>query len=360
MNARLRRAAARTGASLLGALAVAAFFGFSGAPSASSGGDPLLETLKALSSGTVPPPTMIDPAGTPSGSRGVPAGRPQTVGVRIAAQPAVPPAKRLNVLNWNGFRSRLLPAVGRIWVIRAGEAELIPYCTGTVVTRTLVVTAGHCVVNADTNGVHPYHTRILFVPGQTWNDPQSTTLDDIRAPWGVWEARAWWTPRCFREDTCELDWGLIEIAPKNGQFIGDVVGSWPIRYNVRFNDGAHVYSVGYPAEGFWQTVRGHEGRGQYACDDTWRGGAWLPVSGGGYDVWIKCPMNGGASGGPWFVQLAAGSWVIAGVNNWCNDDNTSDDEPGTYCTPVSSDMRSFIFDGRFGVFWNSVLPHLHY
>jgi hypothetical protein len=66
-------------------------------------------------------------------------------------------------------------------------------------------------------------------------------------------------------------------------------------------------------------------------------------------------MNGGASGGPWLVKLTDGSWVVGGVNNQCNDDNEADDwSRDAYCTPVSTELRSLIFDERFARFWETV------
>jgi hypothetical protein len=101
-------------------------------------------------------------------------------------------------------------------------------------------------------------------------------------------------------------------------------------------------------------AKGGLGRGQYACDTTWNG-AWQPYA-QGVDLWITCPMNGGASGGPWLVELNTGQWVIGGVNNWCRDENKADDESAAaYCTPVSTNLRSLVFDSRF-LEWR-VCPH---
>lgn len=307
---------------------------------------------------------MPDRAGEPRGSGvPIPRGAPRTIGARIVAAGVVPPAKRNNRLNWHGFPTKLMPAVGRIWGSFRGSSALYPLCSGTVVARGIVVTAGHCLVDTDRvdgNGEHPYLSRIIFVPGQTWNNPQSSAADDIKAPWGVWEARDWWVPASYKKRTSQLDWGLIQIDQRSdGTFVGDVTGSWPMQAGIRFNGGARIYSVGYPGSGDWSTPRLFVGRGQYACDTTWAAGAWLSAS-GGYELWIRCPMNGGASGGPWFVQLANGSWVIGGVNNQCNDDNEGDDwSAEAYCTPVSTELRSLVFDNRFLQFWNSVLPLLH-
>jgi hypothetical protein len=318
----------------------------------SSPGTLTLDEFKQLgATATDSPEGMQDSPGKPKG-RGTPTvhGRRQTIGSQIDSSVAAePPERKNNKLNWHGFVTRALPAVGRLYAFETDDSgnEVLGRCTGTVVTKGLVVTAGHCV----TGNI----TKMLFVPGQTWNDLQSSDMFDIKAPYGVWTAVQWWTPSSYKDATSNLDWGVVQIAQgDNGSYVGDVVGSWPMRTGIKFNDGARIYSVGYPAAGHWSTVDGGEGRGQYACDDTWAAGSWL-ASGTGYELWISCPMNGGASGGPWFVQLSDGSWVIGGVNNQCNDDIKSDDTD-TYCTPVSQDIRSLVFDSSFLDFWNQVLP----
>jgi hypothetical protein len=197
---------------------------------------------------------------------------------------------------------------------------------------------------------------MLFVPGQTAKNLQSSNRFDVNTPYGIWTATEWWRPQSWIDKTSELDWGVVQIARDDaGRYVGDVVGAWPIQAGIKYNDGARIFSVGYPSAGYWATVKGTMGRAQYACDDTWAAGSWL-ASGTGYELWISCPMTHGASGGPWFVQLTNGSWVIGGVNNLCNDDITTDDEGGKTCTPVSQDVRSLVFDSSFVQFWNSVLP----
>jgi trypsin-like peptidase len=316
--------------------------------------DPVLGKLKRQTPAHARPIAMVDTPGRPRGAGTPPRRRSTTIGTRISTDDSAPPAKKRNVLNWHGYPKNLTAPVGRIWAIPAGERRFRPVCSGTVVARGLVVTAAHCV----TDGNGRYSKDILFVPGQTWNDPDSTAVDDIKAPWGVWQAHQWFAPDVYRNGTVDLDWGLIEMKPKNGDYIGDVVGSYRIQTGIRFLDRAQIWSMGYPGSGKWRRREGLVGRGQYACQTTWRGGAWRNYA-RGYELWIKCPMNGGASGGPWIVQLASREWVIGGVNNWCNDDVKGDDQE-TYCTPVSTDLRSLVFDQRFVAFWRSVLPQLDF
>lgn len=325
---------------------------------------PGVDDLKRLSANNAKPKLMPQAKGQPNRKGKTPASRAKKLGTKKNVRGSAPKGRSPNQLNWNGWPDPRLAQVGQIWAQAYGESGLRPYCSGTVVSRTLVLTAGHCVVNTSVrvNGLNPKHLRILFVPGQTWNTPSSTDVADVKAPYGVWEAQDSWAPRSFRAGTSRLDWGLIEIKPQNGRFIGNVTGSWRIQTGITFNVGARIWSTGYPGMGFWSRTSGYVGRGQYACDSTWDG-VWRQD--GGTEIWIKCPMNGGSSGGPWLVQLNTGEWVIGGVNDWCDDTNTYDDESdgrgGTfYCTPVSDSLRSLVFDNRFITFWNSVLPLLTY
>ena len=318
-----------------------------------------LAELKRLVPPRARPRPMEDRGGSPRG-RGSPApsGERRTIGNRIVVRRNVPPAKNANRLNWHGFPAKPIAAVGRLWIAIGGSPELKPFCTGTVVSTRLVVTAAHCLIDEATTGgggVHPYVTRVVFVPGQTWNSLKSAAVDDIKAPYGVWEAVAWWVPASYKRAKSVLDWGLIQIGERSdGTPIAEVTGSFPTQSGIRFTGGRRIYAVGYPAVGTWSRPKFGVGRGQYACDSTWAAGAWLH-SGGGYELWIRCPMNGGASGGPWFVKRPNGSWVIGGVNNQCNDDDEADDWSSVaYCTPVSTELRSLIFDRRFNSFADAV------
>jgi hypothetical protein len=251
-------------------------------------------------------------------------------------------------LTWNGWPTRAMSAVGKIYT---PTNNLVGYCSATVVTRTLVLTAGHCLTQ---NGVSkPY---VNFVPGHSWST--AAIPDSISAPFGVWRTTAqhWWVPQGWLNgNDPALDWGLVEFGPDAaGRYIGDVVGAWTITPSIRLGTGAHIYVVGYPTSGYWKTDAGLNGRGQYACDTNWDGdGRYI---GSGYEIYTACYMNRGASGGPWFVQLNNGTWTIGGVSNRCQGPNEND--PTRYCDPYSDYLRSSYMSDRFLEFWNGVQPLL--
>jgi hypothetical protein len=258
------------------------------------------------------------------------------------------PGARASSLGWQGFPAPRMSAVGRLVIL---YPDGYGTCTGTVVSRTLVLAAGHCF--GPQRGNAP--TDVVFLPGATWgasNDPM-----DYAAPYGKWIASNWWPTGAWASSgDPALDWALVEIPPANdGRPISAFTGSWRIQPNINFSKGAQIYSVGYPSSGYWSTTAGGLGRGQYACSGTWDG-LWERI-GSGWELFTQCTMNRGASGGPWFVKLGSGEWVVGGINNRCK--SRFDNAQG-YCDPYSDFMRSSYLDGRFNTFWNSVQPLLRF
>jgi V8-like Glu-specific endopeptidase len=275
----------------------------------------------------------------------------QTVGVhKRTVRVALPVTGR----NWDGWPDAPLPQVGRIWRWDDLNQRWAAHCSGTVVSRELVLTAGHCVFDRSTGTYY----KLLFVPGQTWNDPASDDPADIKSPYGTWPVDSSWVPGNYADLSGGPDWGLLYLGPQSGQYVGSLVGSYAIKTGLAPDVGQRIWLAGYPGEGFWATQTGTEGRGQYACDSNYTGRSQNGYL-GGVVISVDCPMNGGASGGPWLFKQADGSWVIGGVSNTCEDDNTDDDLPGgLYCTPTSSRLDSLLLDARFLDFWNSVVPQL--
>jgi hypothetical protein len=258
------------------------------------------------------------------------------------------PTGRAATLDWQGFPASTIPAVGRLIIDYPGGYGT---CSGTVVSRTLVLTAGHCF--EPYNGSYP--TGVVFLPGATWTS--STDKLDHSMPYGKWIATHWWQTGAWQSGhDGALDWALVEIPPAdNGQPISAYTGSWRIQPGINFSRGAQIYAAGYPSSGYWATAAAGLGRGQYACSMTWDG-EWQSI-GSGWELFSRCTMNRGASGGPWFVRLSDGSWVIGGINNRCK---SRWDTATAWCDPYADYMRSSYIDNRFNTFWNSVQPLLTY
>jgi V8-like Glu-specific endopeptidase len=242
---------------------------------------------------------------------------------------------RAAALNWVGWLNGIRE-VGKILSVTASDRG--SSCTGTVVSRSLVLTAAHCVY---TSGVG-YHKEIHFVPAAKQNGTSYTM------PYGRWDATRWWVPNGYRTSgDWSLDYALVEIAPQNGRAIGDVVGAYGISYGASAFSNGRTYLVGYPASG-WFAADGRNGFSQYACDSTYDSHQQI---GSGYRLWSACYMNRGASGGPWFVPASDGTWSVAGVNSTC-DGNVID--ATHYCDPWATRLSTSFFDNRIVQFWNSV------
>jgi len=252
-------------------------------------------------------------------------------GHRRCTRPAGAHAASLSWVGWlNGITE-----VGKILSVTANDRS--SGCTGTVVARSLVLTAAHCVY---TSGVG-YHKEIHFVPGAKQNGTSYTM------PYGRWDATRWWVPSGYQTSGDQsLDYALIEIAPQSGRGVGDVVGTYGISYGQSAFASGRTYLVGYPASG-WFAADGRNGFSQYACDSTYDSNQQV---GSGYRLWSACYMNRGASGGPWFVPTG-GSWRVAGVNSTC-DGNYVD--ATHYCDPWATRLSTAYFDDRIVQFWNSV------
>jgi hypothetical protein len=266
-----------------------------------------------------------EPAHRVPASRGAPARAAATAARPLPAAAdarTAPPARPVIVTRgaapalaaeWSGYLAPL-PQVGRL----AGSGG----CTGTVVGRALVVTAAHCVAGA---------RRVVFAPGARQSGASSA------APYGVWTATRWWTPAGYRAGDRSLDYALVEIARRGGRAIGDAVGTFSIAYGA--SPGGQTYVVGYPAAG-WFASEGRNGGSQYTCRSTGMASAAGPL------LWSACPMNQGASGGPWLVLRADGRWRVAGVASLC--------ESAHACDPWSAALAVARFDARFAAFWNLV------
>jgi hypothetical protein len=251
------------------------------------------------------------------------------------------PSTRAATLTSQGWVNPPLPAVGKLFEFDGSQGTS---CTGTAVSATLVLTAGHCVFDRATGS---FYGPVFFAPGGSYAPAAGRAK--MTFPYGLWRARRMWTTAAYQQQGAPgADWGLIEFGPEEGGNLGARVGTFAVYFNLPWPLGSRVYAVGYPGSGVWRSPTYAEGRDQYACDATYAGWAAQP---GGAGLYLPCTMNGGASGGPWF-RFYNGQWVIGGINNQCM--------PGTTdtCSPYSTWVISSFFNTAFATFWNGVAAQL--
>lgn len=232
-----------------------------------------------------------------------------------------------------GYTDPLIAAVGSLWT---PDDAGIPrqYCTGTLIARGVVLTAGHCVYS---NG--EMLKDVAFYPGSSW----ATGTTDFYPTYGGWRGKSWWVPRGWVNGDRGMDWGLIELYPnEQGLYPGDDerIGSWTATANIRFVEGGRLYVVGYPSAGVFAQLNG--GYGQVFCDTDTKLD-WTVAAGSNVFLSYECTMSRGASGGPVFVQLRDDSWTIGGVVNQAYPN-------GDYPTV----LQSAYFDNRLLDFYHSV------
>jgi V8-like Glu-specific endopeptidase len=251
---------------------------------------------------------------------------------------------RISVLNNQFYTSPPLAAVGRLYPTR---------CTATMVTRTIAVTAAHCLYNLQ--APVGYVRDVSIWPGATFRGGRST------GPYGEWTASNWWVPDGYKAGDEGLDYGLVSFrqTTADGRYLGDVVGMWSITYNLQFRSQERVQGIGYPAEGFWAQPANGLGWAQFACDSTWDGywerDAFASISSSNTAfVYADCTMNGGSSGGPWFRQRPDGIWTIGAIEarGRCYPDKQNSQGR---CVPYARFAVAPYLDYRFGQFWDSIV-----
>jgi len=193
----------------------------------------------------------------------------------------------------NGNPSYPLSTVGKLFFSNASGQDMV--CSGTAVAslnHSVVDTAGHCLY---WNG--NWVRNVIFCP----------MYDKGSTPYGCWAARDLEVPADWinaKANDLHHDMGMAIVAANDQGKLTDVVGGagWAYDQPVNQSFSAYGYPAGYPYDG--QTIQ--------SCKDA-TGKSWQ--HGGGTVVSIPCPMTGGSSGGPWFIQ-SGGNWYLDGHNDF--------------------------------------------
>lgn len=191
-------------------------------------------------------------------------------------------------------------------------------CSGTAVTsanRSVVWTAGHCVIDPETGN---RATSIMFIPA----------YHSGNAPFGIWTAAEadvppqWSQANGFPEGHDMA--ALVMNTDQSGQRLTDVVGGRDIEFDQSQQQTFDAF--GYPA------ATPFNGASMYHClsSVTRVDANTSPASLG-----ISCDMTNGSSGGGWIVD---GRYLNSNVTYFYKD------HPGTLYGPYFGSVAASLFD----------------
>jgi V8-like Glu-specific endopeptidase len=204
-----------------------------------------------------------------------------------------------------------LSTVGKIFFTNDAGQNMV--CSGTAVAslnHNVVDTAGHCLYWSGN-----WVKNVIFCP----------LYNNGNTPYSCWAARDLEVPSDWinaQPNVLYHDMGMIIVSPNSEGNLTDVVGGAGWAYNQSTNQTYSAY--GYPA------APPFDGQTRQSCENA-SGTSWK--QGGGTVISIPCKMNGGSSGGPWFIQ-SGGNWYLNGHNDF-----------------TSSSMRDHMFSPYYDDTW---------
>lgn len=212
-------------------------------------------------------------------------------------------------------------AMGRLWITYGGVTRGL--CSGTLITPTVLVTAGHCLWNDGSvlpgvpRGYLSDAVALTFVPGNAF---AANGIDGEAAtavtPYGSWRVSRSYVLRCWatRHDP-HCDAGLARLRPNGAGRAGDVAGTVSAWTNSCCAVGQEVVNGGYPAAGpRFHRYAGGFGNSPYFCRNRLARGSAVRVGTGSLER-VPCAMTAGASGGPVWTLFSDGEYHMIAVNN---------------------------------------------
>jgi V8-like Glu-specific endopeptidase len=171
-------------------------------------------------------------------------------------------------------------------------------CTASVIGKSLLVTAAHCVHNFG-GREGGFADSVTFEPARHGSGSGSR-------PFGAWTAKEWWIPKAYFDGTdicstnapgvvCENDIAVVVLEKNNNQFVGDLTGQFGVKtddwgYGSFFgNKAAQITQLGYPSLNY-------DGLKMIRTDS-------LGYQDAPNNVIIGSAQTGGSSGGPWLQNF---------------------------------------------------------
>ncbi|QOV37918.1 trypsin-like peptidase domain-containing protein [Streptomyces ferrugineus] len=238
------------------------------------------------------------PAGTPSGEPAIStvtftaAERRETLAYWTADRMRDVGAAELghDAASVRPWRGPAMKTVGRLFF--TNEKGQDTYCTATAVrsgNRSTVMTAGHCVQLPASPDNH--YSNMVFAPG----------YGDGERPYGVFAVRAVAMPRSWAQDA-RNDVAAV-VVDQGDEALTDAVGAQAVAFDRK--PGGAVTVFGYPDS--------QEQRGEHLM---YCAGTTSATPDGKQSV--RCPMEGGSSGGPWLAGFdrKSGRGTLVSVNSF--------------------------------------------
>lgn len=246
-----------------------------------------------------PSPLFGSGSGGPDVSKGVPgtafppsSGAPQSV-------PAAGNVSDARVWPLTGLTGS---TTGRLYLFTAGESLLTGYsvCSGTVITsktRNIVVTAAHCMYQAQPTGPRLPVVAAAFVPGDQG--------DRSVMPYGAWTSSHFTVDPQFAKHTvtvlrggnsytdgagADYDFAFLTMDPQNGRNIQDVTGAQGVAFGTGWTS---IWQLGYPS------APPFDGRSERLCSSS----PGSSTSDEDNRVWLACAMTPGSSGGAYLTDF---------------------------------------------------------